>query len=341
VRHFLLFVSTVFLGLFLIVLNRQQKTQNEEKPIVRIYSYSSFTSPWGPGPVLKQMFEKDCNCRVEYAEGSDAGILLQRLKVEGETLGADLVIGFDQYDLQKALVTLKWQQLNFGKLELEEEVKPALANNYFVPYDWGALTFMGKKSENFPRRLDDLLKADFLKKIIIQDPRTSSPGFQFLYWVLKSKGEKEGFQFLQSLFLQLQSMTPSWSASISLFNKSPESLVFSYVTSPLYYQLEEKKTDYVALDFEEALPIQTEFLGIPDFCRQCELSAKFVSLMLSPEGQTVLMQKNFMLPVLKGIRAGTAFADVLKGKKLLKFEIPSNSETDRVLRAWSEIRRAQ
>jgi thiamine transport system substrate-binding protein len=340
-RHFLFFVSAVFLSLFLVVLNRQQGRTSEDKPVLRVYSYNSFTAPWGPGPVLKQMFEKDCNCKIDFAEGADAGILLQRLKVEGETLGADLVIGFDQYDLQKALVNLKWQELNFGKLDLEDEVKPALANNYFVPYDWGALTFMTKKRDGLPKSLDEILKSEFNRKILIQDPRTSSPGFQFLYWVIKTKGEENGFKFLQTLFPQLQGMTPSWSASISLFNKTPDSLVFTYVTSPLYYQIEEKKQDFVALNFEEPLPIQTEFLGIPDFCRQCELSARFVNLILSPEGQKVLMQKNYMLPVLKGVRTGTLFEDVLKGRKLMKFEIPSDAETDRMIRGWSEIRRAQ
>jgi thiamine transport system substrate-binding protein len=340
-RHFLIFVAAVFTSLFVLVLNRHSNKGSEDKAIVRIYSYSSFTSPWGPGPVLKQMFEKDCNCRVEYAEGNDAGILLQRLKVEGETLGADLVIGFDQYDLNKALATLKWQPLNFGKLDLEEQVKPALTNNFFVPYDWGVLTFMTQKRDLPPKSLDDLLKSDFSRKIIIQDPRTSSPGFQFLNWVLESKGERNGFQFLKDLFPQLQTMTPSWSAAISLFNKTPDSLVFTYVTSPLYYELEEKKSNYVALDFVEPLPMQTEFLGIPEFCRQCELAANFVNLMLSPEGQRVLMQKNYMLPVLKDIRQGTPYEDVLKGRKIMAFEIPSEVETDRLIRAWSEIRRGQ
>lgn len=341
-RHFFLFVTTVFLGLFLVVLNRQQgRTDTEEKPVVRIYSYSSFTAPWGPGPILKQMFEKDCNCRVDYAEGADAGILLQRLKVEGETLGADLVIGFDQFDLQKALVTLKWQQLNFGKLDLEEQVQPALANNYFVPYDWGALTFMAKKRDHLPQRLDDLLHSEYSRKILIQDPRTSSPGYQFLHWILKSKEESEGFNFIKKLLPQTQSVAPSWSAAINLFNKSPEGLVFTYVTSPIFYEVQENKTDFVALNFEEPLPLQIEFVGIPDFCRQCDLSAKFVSLMLSAEGQKVIMEKNYMLPVLKGVVDGTPFANVLKGRKIMGFEIPSDTETDRLLRTWSEIRRNQ
>lgn len=341
-RHFLLFTAAVFLGLFLLILNRQPGGVAEDKPVLRVYSYSSFSNEWGPGSVLKKIFEKDCGCRVEFTDGADAGILLQRLKIEGESLGADLVIGFDQYDLQKALVSLKWQKLDFGKIELEKEIQSALSNSYFVPYDWGALSFMARKDTAAQiSSLDDLLKPELSRRILIQDPRTSSPGFQFLYWVTKSKGEAEGFDFLNQLTGHLQAVTPSWSASLGLFNKNPSSLMFSYVTSPLYYELEEKKTDIVVVEFREPLPIQVEFLGIPEFCRNCELSERFVNLMLSQEGQKVLMTKNYMLPVLRGVRRGTAFEKVLDGRQLINFEIPSDTQMDFLLKRWSEVRRGQ
>ncbi len=340
-RHFFLFLTIVFVGLFLLNLNRQQNVVLDEKPILRVYTYNSFTSKWGPGPVLKEMFEKQCNCRIEFAEGSNAGILLQKLKIEGESLGADLVIGLDQLDLQKASEGLTWQRLNFGQLNWEDQIKPALSNNYFVPYDWGALTFMGQNGGLAPARLQDLLSADYKGRVLISDPRTSSPGFQFLYWVIKSKGEEAGFQFLKELFLQANLSVPSWSAAIGLFNKNPGQLVFTYVTSPLYYQIEEKKLDYLAFEMEEALPLQVEFLAIPEFCRRCELAEKFVNLILSPEGQKVLMEKNYMMPVLKGIKDGTAFEKVLKNRKFLKFEIPDAAEVDHLLKKWSEIRRDQ
>ena len=340
-KHFFLFLTFVFVGVFLLNLNRQQKFVTDDKPILRVYAYNSFTSKWGPGPVLKEMFEKQCNCRVEFSEGSNAGILLQKLKIEGESLGADLVIGLDQLDLQKALEGLKWQQLNFGALDWEDQIKPALANNYFVPYDWGALTFMGQKEGVNPQSLEDLLLPELKGRILVEDPRTSSPGFQFLYWVIKSKGEDAGFQFLEKLLPQANLSVPSWSAAMGLFNKNPGQIIFTYVTSPLYYQLEEKKTDFVAFNFEEALPLQVEFLAIPDFCRRCELSEKFVNLILSPEGQKVLMQKNYMMPVLKGVKEGTAFAEVLKNRRFLNFEIPKSSDVNHLIQKWSELRREQ
>ena len=101
-RHFIFFLAVIFLALFLAVLNRTDtRSANGNLPTLRVFGYSSFTGRWGPGPLLKEAFEKSCKCKVEFIEGSDSGILLQRLRIEGESLGADLVIGLDQFDLSK------------------------------------------------------------------------------------------------------------------------------------------------------------------------------------------------------------------------------------------------
>lgn len=341
-KHFFLFVAAIFLILFVAVLNRKETSDfSDSKPLVRIFTYSSFASKWGPGPKLKEIFEKDCNCVVDFIEGSDSGVLLQRLKLEGAGLGADLVIGLDQFDLQKALIEYKWQQLNFSNLDLEPEIKSILSNNYFVPYDWGVLGFMMRKDEAFlPKNLDDLLNPELSNKIVLQDPRTSSPGLQFLYWVVKIKGEEEGFKFIDSLLKTAHSVTPSWSLSLGLYNQQQVKTVFTYVTSPLYYQIEEKKFDHAVLPFKEAHPVQFEFLGVPEVCRNCELSEKFVNLMLSSQGQKILMERNYMFPVLKGVRQGTPF-DIPNFKNLMKVEIPSDVEVDRLLKRWTTLRRGE
>lgn len=344
-KHFVLFVAIVFLGLFLAVLNRTDQSggENSSAKTLRVFGYASFTGRWGPGPILKEKFEKTCKCKVEFIDGSDSGILLQRLKIEGESLGADVVVGLDQFDLQKATSEQQWRKLNLAQPDVYDSVKPALANSFFVPYDWGALTFIARKSEfkNPPQKLDDLLDPAYAKKIGLEDPRTSSPGMQFIYWVLQSKGEEEGFKYLKKMMSQVHSYSPTWSTAYGLFTGAQTQLVFSYVTSPLYEQLEEKKNDYVALSFAEPLPVQYEFVGIPDFCRQCDLAEKFINLMLSSEGQKVLMEKNYMLPVMKGIKEKSPFAQLPNFPTMNKFETPSTTEVDRILKRWSEIRRSE
>lgn len=343
-KHFILFLVVVFSGLFLAVLNRtDSKAPTTSLPTLRVFGYASFTGRWGPGPLLKEQFEKTCNCKVEFIEGSDSGILLQRLKIEGESLGADVVVGLDQFDLAKATAEQSWRKLNFGQLDVYDSVRPALNNSFFVPYDWGALTFVVRKGElaQQPATLDDLLNPELAKKIALQDPRTSSPGIQFLYWVIRSKGEEEGFLFLQKLMSQVHSFSPTWSTAYGLFTNRQAKMVYSYVTSPLYHEIEERKKDYLALSFGEALPVQFEYVGIPEFCRHCDLAEQFVNLMLSPEGQKIVMEKNYMFPVLKGVMDNTAFAPLSGVKTQEQLEIPTSAEVDRLLRRWTEIRRGE
>lgn len=340
-RNFLVYLTCVFLGLFIIVINRTEKVQVQQlKPILRVFGYSSFIGRGGAGPNLKEEFEKKCECVVEFIEGNDSGVLLQKLKLEGESLGADLVIGFDQYDLQKALAEIKWRKLDFSNLAIDPDVKPVLSNSYFVPYDWGVLAFVYRKSQisTPPQSLDDLLKPEYSKKISIEDPRYSSPGMQFLFWVIRTKGEEEGFKYLHKMMEQAHSFSPSWSTAYGLFLKRQTMLVFSYLTSPIYHLVEEKNSDYAALEFKEAHPVQYEFLGIPEFCKQCALSERFINLMLSLEGQKIIMNRNYMFPVIKAAKDDTPFAR-LTPKNLLKFEIPSSQEIDRYVKKWSELRR--
>lgn len=343
-RHFIIFLAVVFLGLFLAVLNRPDSNPVAgTQATLRVFGYSSFTGRWGPGPLLKEAFEKHCKCKVEFIEGSDSGILLQRLRIEGESLGADLVVGLDQFDLSKAMDEQKWRSLSLGKMDVYDTVKPALSNNFFVPYDWGALTFIARKGElsKVPSTMDDLLTPELNKKIAMEDPRTSSPGMQFLYWVIRTKGEDEGFKFIQKMMDQAHSFSPTWSTAYGLFTNKQAKMAYSYVTSPLYHEIEEKKKEYYAVSFVEALPVQFEFVGIPEFCRHCDLAEQFVNLMLSPEGQKIIMEKNYMFPVMKGVRENTPFATLPPMKTMDKFEILSTTEVDRLLKKWTDIRRGE
>lgn len=343
-KHFVLFLAAIFLSLFLAVLNKtEQGTSSNSLPTLRVFGYSSFTGRWGPGLLLKQEFEKNCKCKVEFIEGSDSGILLQRLKIEGESLGADVVVGLDQFDLSKAVSELAWRKMNLGALDVYDSVRVALSNAFFVPYDWAPLSFVGRKDEiePLPASLDDLLAPELAKKIALEDPRTSSPGMQFLYWVIRSKGEEEGFKYLQKLMAQAHSFSPNWSTAYGLFTNKKVNLVYSYVTSPLYHEIEEKKANFIALPFVEALPVQFEFVGIPEFCRNCDLAEKFVNLMLSPAGQKIIMEKNYMFPVMKGVMENTPFVSLINVKTMEQMEILSQTEVDRLLKRWTEIRRSE
>ena len=66
-----------------------------------IYAYSSFAASWGPGPIIIEEFKKQCQCQVKLVDIGDGGGLISRLKLEGKSTKADILIGLDQNSLEK------------------------------------------------------------------------------------------------------------------------------------------------------------------------------------------------------------------------------------------------
>lgn len=343
-KHFVVFIILVFAGLFTALFWKNNQDPNKDfRPTLRVYANTSFIKQWGPGPWLKEKFEATCGCRVEFLDASDSQTLIQRLKTESRTNNADVVLGFDQYDLEQAQKHLEWKEIKIDKYDFQDQVKSTLNKSNLVPYDWGVIAFMARPSElkQLPHSLDDLLLPTFKDQISLQDPRTSSAGLQFLLWLIQVKGEEQALQYLQKFNPQVRAYGSSWSMSYGLFQKGQVKLTLSYATSPVYHIVEEKNKDIVALEFNEGHPIQYEYIGIPATCKNCDLAEKFVEVILSPEGQKVIMEKNYMFPVIKGVKDDTVFAQVPNYKILDMNVIPTAAERERILKRWSLIRRAE
>lgn len=343
-RHFILFLILVFGGLFAALVIRQNRDLSQDvRPVLRIFAHSSFIKQWGPGPWLKEKFESSCDCRVEYHESADALSLIQRVKSEPQSRAADLVFGFDQYDLEAAQNGIEWKNLKVDVQNMSQAVRQLLTRTNFIPYDWGVLGFIGRKNEiaKLPTQIDELLSDELVEQITIQDPRTSTPGLQFLLWLVQIKGEEKAFQFLQKFNKQVKSWAANWSMSYGLFQKGQAKLTFSYSTSPVASLKEDPNSQVIVLPFKDGHPIQYEFMGIPASCQNCDLAVKFVNLVLSKEGQKIIMDKNYMFPVVDGVVEGTLFESVPQLKTIDMTVIPSIAERERLLKKWSVMRRSE
>lgn len=341
-RYFLIYIAVIFVALLgALSFKQNQEAKKSEIPTVRVYASSSFIAQWGPGPWLKQAFEKNCNCHIEYFDGADSTLLLQRLKSDVDG-GVDLALSFDQFDLEHAENITEWKHIDAPINNFVDVVKQKAQESELVPYNWGIMAFVAKNSEikELPKSVEDFLKPEWKSQFVIEDPRTSSPGAQFLYWLISQKGEEAAFEIIKKLNNQIHSYPPNWSSAYGLFQKGQVKSVFSYVTSPIYHKVEEKNNDYVALDFPEGHPLAIEYLGIPDKCRQCDLATQFVNFIFSKEGQKIIMEKNYMFPVLKGVKENTPFA-LIPDYKITDVAIPKLSERERLLKKWAQIRRAE
>ena len=66
-----------------------------DTPVLTVLTYDSFTAEWGPGPLIEKGFEETCGCDVKFVTAGDGAAVLARLKLEGTTTDADVVVGLD------------------------------------------------------------------------------------------------------------------------------------------------------------------------------------------------------------------------------------------------------
>lgn len=332
-KLFLLFL--IFISVFVIFfwLNRS----GDSKDKLRIYSYSSFLSHYGPGPALKEAFEKDCQCEVEFIDAGDAGLILQRLSLNPKD-HVDMVIGLDYLTLNKAQKNYKWREHKITDVEMAQEfLKPT---PFFMPYDWSPMTFIYRKSEldQLPKNLNDLTGSEFHKRFLFQDPRSSTPGQQFLFWTLQQYGEAEGFEVTKQLLGNIKKLSPSWSSSYGYFQQKKASLVFSYLTSLIYHWKVDKDFNYQAVEFNHPHPVQIEYFAIPEKCVQCSLAQKFAQYLMTPEAQKILAQKNYMFPAIKAVELDEDYENLpqLKTYNLKDYEFFQN-DFSKLIKTWESL----
>lgn len=343
-RHFLVFVIVIFSGLSFFYFNKADKVKLSDDHTVRVYASASFVAKWGPAPQLKELFEKQGLYKVEFIESPDVAMTLQKINFENQNSLTDVVLGLDQFDISRSAAKIKWKSfskdiLNSLASQLVKDNDAIRDQSNFMPYDWAPMSFVARKELGLPiEKMQDLLKPELKGKIALQDPRTSSPGLQLLAWIYDSKPEAEATEFLKSMMKQAHSFSPGWSAAYGIFKNKQADLVFSYVTSPLYHLVEENDSSYMALEFKEALPVQVEFAGIPDTCKNCDGAAQFIEFITSKEAQEVIMKKNYMLPILDSVKEATAF-DSLKVYKTSPVQFYEQDKVEKWISQWAEIRK--
>ncbi len=266
-----------------------------DKPVLTIATYESFASEWGPGPVLKKAFEATCGCEVVFATSEDGAALLAKLKLDGANAKADLVLGLDDNLVSAAAATGLFAEhgLDTTGLSLPQPWSDPL----FAPFDWGYFAFVYKEGlkNGPPKSLKELVETPDGPTIIIQDPRTSTPGLGLVTWMKAVYGDKAGEAWTK-LRPRVVTVTKGWSEAYGLFLKGEADMVLSYSTSPAYHISAEKRTDIKAAMFEEGHALQIEVVGLLKSAAQPALARDFMKLLLADAGQAVIPETNWMYP---------------------------------------------
>ncbi len=302
---------------------------NDTKTLT-VYSYDSFTSDWGPGPKLKKAFEEQYDCHVKFIAFEDGVTMFNRLRLEGDSPKADVIIGLDNNLLKDAESSNLFAETH---LDLSVLALPIVWNNQrFIPYDYGQYAFIYDRTKvaNPPTSLEELIENENFS-VIYQDPRTSTVGRGLLAWVNAVYG-KNVAKAWEQLAKHTVTVGKGWSETYGAFLKGESDLVLSYNTSPLYHQINENKNNYAAAVFSEGHIVQIELAARLKASKYPELAEKFMAFLLQPESQKIIALDNVMLPVIK-TSVAPQFDAFVPAKTLAVPQPDKETSKDR-LRVW-------
>ncbi|MGV8937761.1 MAG: thiamine ABC transporter substrate binding subunit [Allorhizobium sp.] len=271
---------------------------NAADKTLTVYTYESFISEWGPGPKVKEAFEKTCGCTVEFVGVADGVALLTRLKLEGSSSKADIVLGLDTNLVAEAKQTGLFDTHGIDTTGVT--VPGGYSDDVFVPYDFGhfAVVYDTEALKNPPKSMKELVEGDPSQKIVIEDPRTSTPGLGLLLWVKSIYGNEAAGAWAK-LKGRILTVTPGWSEAYGLFTKGEVPMVLSYTTSPAYHMIADNTERYQAAEFSEGHYIQIEVAGLMKNAADKDLAQKFLAFMITPSFQDTIPTNNWMMPVAK------------------------------------------
>jgi thiamine transport system substrate-binding protein len=268
-----------------------------EAPKLTVYTYSSFVADWGPGPKITPVFEAQCGCKIEWVSVGDGAALLSRLKLEGSKTPADVVLGLDTSLTAEAsatgLMAPHGADLSAVKLPIP------WTDPDFVPFDFGYFAFMWdtQQLKDPPKSLADLATPGAEPKILLEDPRTSTPGLGLLLWLKAVYGDKAADMW-KGMAPKILTVSKSWDEAYGLFTKGEAPLVLSYTTSQSYHVLSDKTDRYKALVFPEGNYMQVEVAGMLKSAPHPDLAKKFLQFLVSKDFQQAIPETNWMYPVI-------------------------------------------
>ncbi len=303
----------------------------EPQDVLTIYTYDGITSEWGLGPKIFPKFEEKCGCKLNVVAKGDVGAMVSQLIFEKSDARADVVLGIDNtFKQQVAAKDLLQPYEPVNIAEIDASLRGG--DSRFIPFDWGYVAFVYDSEKiGRPADLEALTGKQYERKIVIEDPRTSSPGKAFLFWVAQEYGEGTA-DYLRRLKRSLLTVTPGWTEAYNLFLQGEALIVLSYSTSPAYHILSENTTKFKAAMFPKMYR-QIEYVGVARGAKHPELAGQFVQFMLSKDAQEQIPLGNYMYPV----RNDVPLPDAFKLTGVPAENVAEIEDGEKWLKIWEEV----
>jgi len=144
------------------------------------------------------------------------------------------------------------------------------------------------------KSLKDLVESALGEKIILEDPRTSTPGLGFLLWVKEVYGDKPPKPGRSSS----PASSPQHRAGLKLRalyqGRGADGALLYDIARLSYHRREDRR--YQAMKFSEGHYLQVEVAGLIANSPEKQLAQKFLAFMEGPGFQDAIPENNWMFP---------------------------------------------
>ena len=276
---------------------------------VVIYTYDSFATEWGAAPELARLFKEKTGIDCVFIDAGDGSQIISRAILEMRNPQADIVLGFDNNKMNIIRSSGAFEAYKPANADAIIPEALRLDEDWIAtPYDWSffAMIYDTESSVPEPRSLSELANPAYQKRIILMDPRTSTPGAGFVAWTLAAFGEAYG-DFWRALKPNILTMASSWSTGYGLFTSGEAPLVASYTTSPAYHIENGEGERFRAARFDGGYPMQIEGAALIRGARNADNARLFLDFLIAEEAQNALPLAQWMYPVNSAVRLPASF----------------------------------
>ncbi len=317
--------------------------QEQQQKTLTIYTYDSMASEYGLMQKVIPEFEKQCSCKINLVSKGDAGQVLTSLELEKNNPKADIVLGLDNSLLPKAIEKNLLEKFTPKNIDVVPQELLFYKQGFLTPYDYGFIAFVydSDKVKTKLDSLDSMLNQELKDKVIIENPRTSSPGFALLLWTVKVYGDPGYREFWKEFRPNVLTVTDGWDEAAGLFRAGEAPAYLSYATSPPYYFEFEDINHFLAAEFMEGHYIQIEGTGIVKGTKNKELAEQFIEFTLTKDFQKEIPFTQFMFPVNKEVELPSAFSYAVNPKKLELSPELIEQKQEEWITEWEKIMSSQ
>lgn len=288
-----------------------EAAQGKKSKIIPLFAISFLTygSMTGEGSFGEWLSKK--NPEIVFSQRSESTSLLGALRVQKlkKEKPSQFVLGLSEGEYKQAL----------QEKRIEEGVVYSKSPYVFLVNTEGYKGPLKMEWQDVPRYLE--------KKVIMQDPRSSSMGVGFLELVYESKviNELSAKKMIKRTF-------PSWSSSYDFFLKNKDLVVWTFATSLAWHVCEEKSEKYKALEIlNSGYPIHQEWLApVTGHGLSKQEVQKVFNFYLEAETQKALAQKLWMFPAKLN---DSDLPKCFEGSKKIK-GVANNSESFKKSQEW-------